>query len=112
MPRSSIDILTTWASRIAGDPQLASFLDCKFRFEISGDGGGSWILSSREPWGPRPAGSLAGVSDCVVTLSSADLALIADGSLNPQEAYLSRRIRLADQTACALRLCRLIDYPG
>lgn len=75
------------------------------RFELHGDGGGSWTLVRQgarvefaEPPHPAP--------DCHLRCSADDFRLLIDGTLDPREGYLSGRLVLQGDVGIVLDLRR------
>lgn len=95
------DVLSAWGAKISSDQEGARALNAVFCLQIDGDDGGEWFLECRERLGllehhPNP--------DCTIRVSSQDLIAIANGSLNPQLAFLAGRIELSGRVEEALKL--------
>jgi protein-tyrosine sulfotransferase len=72
------------------------------KFIVTGDGPGSWAVDLNAPDGEiRPASEEA---DCTITITRNDLIEMVNGELNPAEAFIHGRVRLAGDLDLAMQV--------
>ena len=89
-------------------PNKWTALDASIKLTITGAQGGSWLVDSSE----QPiikAGAASDNADCELAISAESLAQIIDGSLNPQQAYLSGKLQIAGSLQAALQCNKLFE---
>ncbi len=76
---------------------------------------GAWIVECRErvkvfsvAQGTR--GETSEYYDCSFSISGEDLAAIISGELNVQQAYLSKRLKVAGELESALKINVILDH--
>lgn len=84
-------------------------LDTTFKLVVSGPGGGTWLLDRLQSGGRLRAGE--GRAQCVVELSCQDLLAMANGTLNPSQAFAENRIQVNGDVAAALVLSKILFAP-
>jgi putative sterol carrier protein len=87
--------------------ERAGDLRATYLFELEGDGGGTWTvrvadgaLSVDEGTAPEP--------DVTVRAKAEDWLAIVDGRMDPQLAYLTKRLRVTGNLQLALRLREVV----
>ena len=81
-------------------------IDATFKLEVSGPGGGTWLLDRLESGGRLRSGE--GKAHCVVSLSSRDLLAMVNGTLNPSQAFSENRLRINGDVGTALVLSKIL----
>ncbi|MDZ4787058.1 MAG: SCP2 sterol-binding domain-containing protein [bacterium] len=94
------------SSKVISNPERFSAFDATIKFEIEGKDKGHWIFSCKESLSIVDSDSKA---DCTITMKDTDLALIANGNINPQELFVTGRIAVTGDTVLALRACEIFD---
>jgi hypothetical protein len=77
---------------LAARPRLASAIGMSYRFVVSGEGGGSWVVDANR--GPAAVFAGTGPAACVIHISAADLMALAARRLVPVAAIREGRLRL------------------
>ena len=94
--------------RLQRNPDLARDLDAVVRFEITGEGGGTWTLDTAGGNQRLEAGG-HGEPRMTITCSAQDFVKIASGQLNPNMAAMSGKLKFKPMDmALAMKLARLI----
>eukprot|EP00750_Incisomonas_marina_P008096 INCI15224.1.p2 GENE.INCI15224.1~~INCI15224.1.p2 ORF type:complete len:111 (+),score=40.28 INCI15224.1:103-435(+) len=71
-------------------------------------GGNNWIVDLKNGEGKVEQGK-AKKANCTITISDEDFVALADGKLNPQQAFMSGKIKLKGNMALAMKLQQVID---
>jgi len=95
------EVIDNWTARILAKPDEAENLNASFKLNVSGEGGGQWVLNCKNPVGVVEGD---GEADCSLSLSGSDLIEMASGNLNPQLAFLEGRLSLDGDISQALKL--------
>jgi len=93
--------------RLRAEPERVAGLTAKYRFEVSGDGGGVWTITvvdgvaslTRDDPGP---------ADVTVGISAADWLALHAGRLNGLRAMMTGRIRVGGSGRLAARLRNIL----
>lgn len=97
------DIFARMGERVASNPDLVDEVGAIFQFDVKGNDAGSWTVDLRNAPG-SVSNSAHPEADCVITVSSNDLAGIVDGSVDPQTAFMMGRIKVAGNFMLATKL--------
>jgi len=94
--------------QIKSNPDALSGVNATYQFNLSGDNGGEWII--------KLGGDGSGVSDgtddgadCVISMSDSDFMGIISGSLNPQMAFMTGKLRVKGDMGLALKLQTILS---
>jgi putative sterol carrier protein len=90
------------ANRLESKPELAAQIGASYKFEVTGDGGGMWLVNLKEGNGSVSAGD--GEADCHITVDSADFLAIINGELNGQMAFMSGKLKVQGDMMLAMKL--------
>lgn len=79
-----------------------------YQFNLSGDDGGDWVI--------KLGGDDSGVTEgndesaqCVISMKSKDFLGMIDGSLNPQMAFMTGKLRVKGDMGLALKLQNILS---
>ena len=90
------------AGRLESKPELAAQIGASYKFEVTGDGGGTWVVNLKEGNGSVSAGD--GEADCHITVEAADFLAIINGELNGQMAFMSGKLKVQGDMMLAMKL--------
>ena len=90
------------AGRLEKKPELAGQIGAKYKFEVTGDDPGTWIVDLTEGSGSVNAGD--GEADCSIAVDSADFLAIINGELNGQMAFMSGKLKVQGDMMLAMKL--------
>ncbi len=90
---SLADVFTGLTERLRLDPTFAPKVGQSFQFDLTGPGGGVWVLDLTAAPGAVHTGPAP--SDVQLTLPAADFAAVLTGALNPITAIKQGRLQLA-----------------
>jgi putative sterol carrier protein len=89
--------------RLAAKPDVVSKINAVYQFNISGPGGGSWVVDCTAPGGKIEAGA-TGNAKCTVAATDQDFLNIVNGKLNPQMAFMSGKLKIQGDMGLAMKL--------
>jgi predicted lipid carrier protein YhbT len=87
--------------------ERAGDLRATYAFELEGDGGGSWTVRVADGALGVEDGAAA-AADVTVRAKAADWLAIVEGRMDPQLAYLTKRLRVSGDLQLALRLREVV----
>ena len=93
--------------RLKSKPEVASKINSTYKFIITGDTGGTWVVDLTKPGGAISAGE--GDAKCTITMASNDFVDLMNGKLNPQMAFMSGKLKVAGDMGLALKLGSLLS---
>ncbi|XP_060124896.1 hydroxysteroid dehydrogenase-like protein 2 [Zootoca vivipara] len=79
-----------------------------YRFELSGEGGGTWYIDLKNKGGSVGSGEPPGKVDVVMSMSSTDFVKMFSGKLKPTLAFMSGKLAIKGDMTLAIKLERLM----
>ncbi|XP_062985248.1 hydroxysteroid dehydrogenase-like protein 2 [Elgaria multicarinata webbii] len=79
-----------------------------YRFELSGEEGGTWYIDLKSQGGSAGSGEPPGKVDVVMTMSSSDFVKMFSGKLKPTMAFMSGKLTIKGDMALAIKLEKLM----
>jgi putative sterol carrier protein len=92
--------------RLKSKPDLAQKINSTYKFVVTGDGGGTWLVDLTQPGGTISATD--GAAKCTLTVGSKELMDIVNGKLNAQMAFMTGKLKVAGDMSLALKLGALL----
>jgi putative sterol carrier protein len=86
----------------ASGTDLAS-INSTYQFSISGDGGGDWVIELNADKQEVRTG-VDESAQCVISMTSEDFMGMIGGTLNPQMAFMTGKLRVKGDMGLALKL--------
>lgn len=95
------------AKRLQEKPELAKQINNSYQFDLSGDGGGKWVIDLTKEADHVAEGTIdsPGVT---VTMSASDFVELASGKLNGQMAFMTGKLKIKGDPGLALKLQQVI----
>ena len=93
--------------RLKAKPDVVSAINNIYQFDITGDGGGQWIVDLKQAGGAVSSGThdAPGVT---VTMASADFIALVAGKLNGQMAFMQGKLKIKGDMSLALKLQQIL----
>ncbi|GMT49653.1 MAG: sterol-binding domain-containing protein [bacterium] len=76
-------------------------LSCTYKFVITGDDGGVWRIHCKDEPSIEEG---EGEADCTITMSDKNFVKMVSGKLNPQMAFMMRKLKVEGEMSLALKL--------
>ncbi len=76
-------------------------LSCTYKFVVTGDDGGVWRIHCKDEPSVEEG---EGEADCTLTISDKNFVKMVNGKLNPQMAFMMRKLKVEGEMALALKL--------
>lgn len=93
--------------RLASKPEVAKSINASYQFNLSGEGGGDWVVDLTKEADYVTAGAIdnPGVT---IGMKAGDFLDLVQGKLNGQMAMLSGKIKMRGAVALALKLQEIL----
>jgi putative sterol carrier protein len=102
------DILThKIPQKLEANPDLASSINASYVFDLTGDEGGQWTLDLTSSPGTVKEGAIED-PNLTVTMKAEDFVKLVEGSLNPQMAFMSGKLKIKGDMPLALKLQQIL----
>lgn len=99
------DIFGEIDKRLKADPDKAkNELDAIYKFVVTGDGGGTWIVDCKAV----EVRNEDGEGECTITVDAADWVAINNGELDAMQAFMLGKIAIDGDMALAMKLQELM----
>lgn len=92
--------------RLEKKPEMVEQINSSYKFDITGDGGGTWIVDLTQPGGKISEGD--GEAACTITMTAPDFVDMMNGKLNGQMAFMSGKLKVAGDMGLAMKLQSLL----
>jgi len=93
--------------KIQARPDVAAKIAAVYQFDISGPEGGSWIVDLVTPGG-RVAAGTSPEAKCTIAMKDTDLLAMVNGTLSPQMAFMTGKIRIQGDYGIAMKLQQVL----
>jgi putative sterol carrier protein len=94
-------------ARFQAKPDVVQKINSVYQFNISGPGGGTWMVDCTQPGG-RIAEGHAPNAKCMVAATDADFLNIVNGKLNAQMAFMSGKLKIQGDMGLAMKLQQIL----
>jgi F420-dependent oxidoreductase-like protein len=103
-PRSAA-VFRRMAAHIEETPGLAEKVNASYRFNITGEPGGVWLVDLKTPPGAVVQESVEGQPvDCTITMADDDFVALASGALNAMAAFGQGKVQVQGNVMLAMKL--------
>lgn len=94
-------------AKLEKNPDLASSIDATFVFDLTGEQASQWTLDLTKPGGEVKPGAIEN-PNLTVIMKGEDLAKIVDGSLKPEMAFMTGKLKIKGDMPLALKLQNIL----
>ncbi|MCB9728330.1 MAG: SCP2 sterol-binding domain-containing protein [Deltaproteobacteria bacterium] len=102
---SAKDVFSDIEKRITADPaKTKSEIDGIFKFVVTGDDGGTWLVDCKDVAVKNEDGD----SDVTITVAGSDLAEIHAGTLDPMQAFMMGKVVVEGDMGLAMKLQQVL----
>lgn len=97
---------TVMPGKLKAKPELIDQINATYKFEITGDDGGVWIVDLTQAGGKITEGDADAA--CTITMTAGDFVDMMNGTLNAQMAFMGGKLRVAGDMNLAMKLQALV----
>lgn len=92
--------------RLVDKPDLAQKINAVYKFVVTGEGGGTWLVDLTQPGGKITEAD--GQANTTITITAQDFVDIVNGKLNAQMAFMTGKLKVAGDMGLAMKLTALL----
>lgn len=93
--------------KLKAKAEMVNKINSTYKFVITGDGGGTWVVDLTKPGGAISAADSE--AKCTITMASNDFLDLMNGKLNPQMAFMGGKLKVLGDMGLALKLGPLLS---
>lgn len=98
------DVFTEIDGRLKGDPAKSKEIDGAFKFVVTGEGAGTYVVDCRAVEVREGEGD----GDVTITVEGPDLIAIKDGSLDAMQAFMLGKVQVDGDFGLAMKLQQVL----
>ena len=108
MATNPTEFFTAKADQIKGGMASLEGFNALYQLNLTGDDGGTWVIELSDDTREVREGEDEN-AQCVINMSSTDFMAMIGGSLNPQMAFMTGRLRVKGDMGLALKLQSILN---
>lgn len=93
--------------RLASKPEVAEQINASYQFDLTGDGGGQWVVDLTKKSDYVSAGTLDNPGVTII-MSASDFVDLVNGKLNGQMAFMQGKLKIKGDMSLALKLQQIL----
>ena len=93
-------------SKIKANQDAAKGVNAVYKFVLSGDGGGTWIVDMKDNPGVKEG---EGDSQCTIKMAANDFVDMFEGRANGQQLFFGGKLKIEGDMGLAMKLQKLTD---
>lgn len=106
---SAADFFTQVNAAASADPERATAIDCCYQFNVTGDGGGTYVLNLKKgTTSDFLTTEPSSAADATITVSGADWIAIVKGELDAMSAFMGGKVKVDGDLSQAMKLPKLV----
>jgi len=103
MASNPSEFFSAKADQLSSSSGVLDDINATYQFKLSGDDGGSWVIDLSDDKKEVREGE-EDDAQCVISMSAEDFMAMIGGSLNPQMAFMTGKLRVKGDMGLALKL--------
>ncbi len=102
------DFFTKKANQLAANPGAMQGINATYQFNLSGDDGGAWVIQLSDDASEVREGE-ADDAQCTIAMTASDFMAMIGGSLNPNLAFMTGKLKVTGEIGLALKLQNILN---
>ncbi len=98
--------MTEAATKIEANKEGAQSIGAVYKFVLSGDGGGTWVMNLKDAPGVAEGD---GDAQCTIKMAANDYLDMVEGKANGQQLFFSGKLKIEGDMGLAMKLQKLTD---
>lgn len=94
------------AGKIAAHPEQVKSINAIYKFALSGEGGGTWIVNLADSPGVTEGD---GDAQCTIKMNATDFVDMFEGRANGQQLFFAGKLRIEGDMGLAMKLQKLTE---
>ncbi|MEZ4223928.1 MAG: SCP2 sterol-binding domain-containing protein [Polyangiaceae bacterium] len=93
-------------TKIEANKDAAQGIGAVYKFVLSGDGGGTWVMNLKDNPGVTEG---EGDAQCTIKMDAGDYVNMVEGKANGQQLFFSGKLKIEGDMGLAMKLQKLTD---
>ncbi len=102
------EFFTKKGEQLAANPDALKGINATYQFNLSGDDGGEWTIALTDDNSEVRSGPCDD-AQCTISMSAADFMAMIGGSLNPNLAFMTGKLKVTGEIGLALKLQSILN---
>jgi len=102
------EFFTKKGEQLAANPDALKGINATYQFNLSGDDGGAWTIALTDDVSEVRTGETED-AQCTIAMTSEDFMAMIGGSLNPNLAFMTGKLKVTGEIGLALKLQSILN---
>ncbi|MCP4873234.1 MAG: SCP2 sterol-binding domain-containing protein [Proteobacteria bacterium] len=102
------EFFTKKGEQLAANPDALKGINATYQFNLEGDDGGEWTIALTDDLSEVRAGT-SDDAQCTIAMTATDFMAMIGGSLNPNLAFMTGKLKVTGEIGLALKLQSILN---
>ncbi|MDD2670976.1 MAG: SCP2 sterol-binding domain-containing protein [Syntrophales bacterium] len=108
MAETPRDVIEKLKAKLASKPDIGKDIGAMYKFVVTGEGGGTWLMDMRQTPPAITEGESAEAA-CTIRMDSPDFVALLNRAANPVMLYMSGKLKIEGDMPLAMKLQSILS---